>query len=60
MEREAFEEWIKPWLWLVEGTLETIGPGPYRNAAVQLAWQAWEASRKGGFLSTGPIDLELP
>lgn len=58
-DRAQFEAYTHTWLWSVGGNFDRLG-WRYVHPAVQLAWQCWHESRRGGFVSTGPVDLELP
>lgn len=60
-DREDFEIWIRPWLWTIGNpTLDRLSAsGPYASPYVQLAWQAFVHSRRGGFVETGPVDIDL-
>lgn len=58
-DRDAFEQYVSTWLWMVDGTLARLGHG-YENRGIQLAWQCWMESRRGGFVSSGFVDIEIP
>lgn len=58
-DRAHFEAYVRTWLWSVNGNLDRLG-WRYSHPAIQLAYQCWLESRRSGFVSTGPLDIELP
>lgn len=63
-ERAAFEAWVTAPPIVANIRLDhSVWPGQYREYAVQLAWEAWVASRKHTFQSVStpsPLNNQKP